>query len=200
MGRMHQPGLGIFPVWLGKSRIMNTNTSSVNVPQAAYGWQRILLATAFIYPVWLLMVGTFDPAELSIGLIIAVLTAWLSKPHLHILDAIKWHPAIALYVLVYVGVFLWALLRSNLDVAARVLSPRLPINPAIVEVETHLRSDLGKLLLANCITLTPGTLTVDVFADRLQIHWIDSTPGRDMTHATASIAAQFEYYLSKFIK
>lgn len=180
--------------------MMTVNSATQDTSNVAPSWQRILLATALIYPFWLLMVGNFAPAELLVGLLVAFFTAWLSKQHLHILEAVKWHPAMPLHLLIYLSIFLWALLRANLDVARRVLSPNLPINPAIVEVETALQSDLGKLLLANSITLTPGTLTVDVIDHHLQVHWIDSSSGQDTQHATASIAAQFEYYLSKLVK
>ncbi len=177
---------------------MTSNTVSSSV--SSFNGARFLWATLLIYPLWLLMVGSFDPAEMLVGVLVALLTAGLSQKHLHVLDDFKWHPLMPLYLLIYFGIFLWALLRANLDVAGRVLSPRLPINPAIVEVETQLQSDLAKLFLANSITLTPGTLTIDVIDQRLQVHWIDSAAGQDMQHATASIAAQFEYHLSKFMK
>ncbi len=180
--------------------MMTTNPATQSTSSATPTWQRVLLASALIYPFWLLMVGNFAPAELLVGLAVAFFTAWLSKQHLYILDALKWQPAMPLHLVVYLGVFLWALIRANIDVARRVLSPHLPINPAIVTVETQLQSDLGKLLLANSITLTPGTLTVDVVGNHLQVHWIDSSSGQDMRHATALIAARFEYYLSKLAK
>jgi len=179
---------------------MTANLATQNSSNPPLNWQRFLIAITLIYPFWLLMVGTFDPAELLVGLLVACLTAWLSKQHLHILDAFKWHPAMLFYLIIYISIFLWTLVRANIDVARRVLSPSLPIDPGIVEVETHLQSDLGKLLLANSITLTPGTLTVDIIDNRLQVHWIDSCSGQDIHHATASIAAQFEYHLSKLVR
>ena len=57
--------------------------------------------------------------------------------------------------------------------ARRVLSPSLPLSPEIVEVQTGLESSLGKLLLANSVTLTPGTLAVDVIDDRILVHWVE---------------------------
>ena len=74
----------------------------------------------------------------------------------------------------YIFVFLGELIKSNFDVAARVANPKLPINPGIVKVKTKLKSKLGRIMLANSITLTPGTLTVDIDEDtnELYIHWI----------------------------
>ena len=92
-----------------------------------------------------------------------------------------------------------ALVRANFDLAARVLSPSLPIRPAMVEVRTSLKSPLGKMLLANTITLTPGTLTVDVIGDRLLVHWVYCPEGMSTEEATAQIAARFEKHLGGFL-
>ena len=84
--------------------------------------------------------------------------------------------------------------------ARRILSPGLPIYPAVVEVHTELRSSLGKLLLANCITLTPGTLTIDVVNDTLRIHWIDARDAMDIEQATRQIAERFEKQLMGVVR
>jgi len=65
------------------------------------------------------------------------------------------------------------MLLANLDVAFRVLHPKIPIRPGIVKVKPGIKSDMGKLLLANSITLTPGTLSMDYIGDDLYIHWIN---------------------------
>ena len=86
------------------------------------------------------------------------------------------------------------LIKSNLDVARRVISPSIPINPGIVEIKTNLKSGIGRMLLANSITLTPGTLTVDIKDDRLFIHWIDVSSS-ETGAATKEISGKFEKYL-----
>jgi len=72
----------------------------------------------------------------------------------------------------YVPRFLWECLKANFDVAYRVLHPSLPINPGIVKVKTVLRSEVGLTFLANSITLTPGTMSVDIDKDNgvLYVH------------------------------
>jgi multicomponent Na+:H+ antiporter subunit E len=92
------------------------------------------------------------------------------------------------------------LIRANLDMARRVISPGLLINPCMVEVRTQLRSDLGRMLLANSITLTPGTLSVRVQDDHLLVHWIDSPRGIDIDAATRQIAEGFESHIRGFLK
>jgi multicomponent Na+:H+ antiporter subunit E len=83
---------------------------------------------------------------------------------------------------------------SNFDVARRVLSPKLDINPGIVKVRTRLKNPVGRLILANSITLTPGTLSVDIVDDHLYIHWVD-VKAQDVEQASRRIAASFEKFL-----
>jgi len=96
--------------------------------------------------------------------------------------------------LIFGGATVWELLKSNIDVALRVINPRLPINPGIVKVKTSLKSPLGRAVLANSITLTPGTLTVEMKNDYFYIHWIDVTSD-DIEGATKAIVSHFEKYL-----
>ncbi len=160
---------------------------------------RFVVATIVLFIVWLLLVGTISFSEIFVGIVVAAFTTWLASKHLLFLDDFKISRVAPWYILRYIGAFIFALLRANIDMARRVLSPQLPINPALVEVQTQLKSSLGKLVLANSITLTPGTLTVDVIENRLLVHWVDSTPGVDLEHATAAIAESFERHIREFL-
>jgi len=88
----------------------------------------------------------------------------------------------------------YAIIVSSFDVARRVVKKNIPINPGIVKVKTKLKSKLGRMILANSITMTPGTLTVEVQNDYYYIHWIDVT-ARDVESASQEIIAGFEKYL-----
>jgi multicomponent Na+:H+ antiporter subunit E len=88
------------------------------------------------------------------------------------------------------------MIKANLDVARRVISPSLPINPGIVKIKTRLKSDYAKMVLANSITLTPGTLSVDIVDDYIYIHWID-VKSTDPEQAFKDIAETFEKILIK---
>jgi multicomponent Na+:H+ antiporter subunit E len=83
------------------------------------------------------------------------------------------NPLRILYFLIYlVGPFFYAMAKANIDVAYRVITGK--INPGIVKIDPGLKSDLGITLLANSITLTPGTLSVDVDEENnLYVHWIN---------------------------
>jgi len=152
-----------------------------------------LLGMVFLYTVWILLAGT-SSQELVFGGITVLLIVLVFFDKLSLLGDISLTPKSIIYLPVYVFVFLWQLLKSNIDVAARVVSPKLPINPGIVKVRTNLISPIGRAVLANSITLTPGTLTVEMKDDFFYIHWIDITSD-DIEGATESIVRKFEKYL-----
>jgi len=155
---------------------------------------------AVLFLLWVLLAGTLRQDELIAGGVTAVLVTLIAGPRLAILGGVRLSPLAPVHLIRYLGVFFAALLRANLDVARRVLSPSLPIRPGVVEVQTRLRSSLGRMLLANSITLTPGTLTIDVLGDRLLVHWIDCSPGTDLAAATAAISESFERHIRGFLK
>jgi len=95
---------------------------------------------------------------------------------------------------VYIFILFWEIIKANFDVAFRVVHPSLPINPGVVIIKTNLKSDLAKTILANSITLTPGTFTLDIQEDRLLIHWID-VKAIDIEKTTKIIGDKFEKYL-----
>jgi multicomponent Na+:H+ antiporter subunit E len=86
--------------------------------------------------------------------------------------------------------------KANVDVAYRVLHPRMPIRPGIVKIRTRIKSEAGRVFLANSITLTPGTLSVDLSGDVLYIHWI-YVRETDMGKATEAIIGRFESLIMK---
>jgi multicomponent Na+:H+ antiporter subunit E len=97
----------------------------------------------------------------------------------------------------YVPVFFFYMLVANLDVVYRVIHPLMPIKPGIVKVRTTLKSESARTALANSITLTPGTLTVDITDDGfLYVHWINVRE-TDVEGATQRIVRRFETFLSK---
>ena len=162
--------------------------------------QHTAFSFVFAFVFWLLLVGSLDPQELVAGILVATAVAALSSGRQPILAGIRLRAGAPLAFIAYLGSLLVALLRANLDMARRVLSPALPIRPVLVRINTSLRSDLGRLVLANSITLTPGTLTVDVEGDALLVHWIDCPPGTDIATATQTIASGFERHLRGFLQ
>lgn len=163
--------------------------------------QRHLLAVFVVSMiVWLLMTASLDTARLVAGLLVAATVTLLSLDRTPILAGLRFGPQAPLALLRYLGSFATALVKANIDMARRVLSPSVPLNPAVVTVRTELQSDLGRLVLANSITLTPGTLSVDLDGDRLLVHWVDCTTCGDLEKTTRTIAADFERHLRGFLR
>ncbi len=160
------------------------------------GFIIFLIVTALT---WLLLTGTLKKDELIIGGFSLVLIAVLFYGYSDLYRAVKITPKIILFYPLYLFIFLKELLKANIDVALRVINPALPINPGIVAVKTDLKSPLSKLILANSITLTPGTLTVDIKDDTLFIHWID-VRNKDIESVTKDISSKFEKILKEIVE
>ncbi len=149
--------------------------------------------------VWCLLTWVPDWQHILIGIIASVFVTFLAKDLFIERPSQLRHPKRYWYFIVeYLPVFFLEIIKANFDVAMRVLHPRLPINPGIVRVKTRLKSDTALTFLANSITLTPGTMTVDIDRENgiLYIHWID-VKAEDVNKATKIIVERFERILSK---
>ena len=148
-----------------------------------------------LFVIWILITGT-ESQELILGLFSAVLITFVFSQKADIFEDIKLNPRSVYYALIYIFIFFYELIKSNIDVAGRVIKPELPINPGIVKVKTKLKSKLGRIILANSITLTPGTLTVETRDNDFYIHWIDVS-GENIEEVTDQIVNKFEKYLEE---
>jgi multicomponent Na+:H+ antiporter subunit E len=157
-----------------------------------------LLSVALLTAVWLLLTYPFSVQELLAGAVAAVIISILPTGAAGVLREVRVSPKAVAAAIAFLSVFLGALIRANLDVAFRVLKPSLPISPGIVRIRTSLRTPLARTLLANSITLTPGTITVDTRDDLFYVHWI-SVADEDIEAATRKIVGDFERYLEVFL-
>ena len=140
---------------------------------------------------WLAYTTSFAAEEMIIGIIIATLLSLFTyKSFTQIKSDNNIFKRIISFI-AYIPIFIIEMVKANIDVARRVINPNLPINPGIVKINTDLSSDYAKLFLANSITLTPGTLTMDVKDDSLYIHWID-VASSDKDEQKEQIAGKFE--------
>lgn len=149
---------------------------------------------AILFVTWLALNNSLAPDVLVVGLIATGFITVLFRRNLAVLSEFRFTPAALLAALKFFFYFLKELVKSNLNLASIVLSPALPLNPGIVKVRTRLKSPMGRLLLANAITLTPGTLTVEMDGEWLYIHWV-TVESTDLADATQSIVAGFERHL-----
>ena len=119
---------------------------------------------------WLLWSGIYKPLLLWLGAFSCALSLYIAhrvgffeqSTGLHLLPRL---PRFSLWLLVEI-------VKSSLEVVRLVLDPKLPISPTVVEIEAEPEDDVGQVLLANSITLTPGTVTLDVFDNRLLVHCV----------------------------
>ncbi len=149
---------------------------------------RLLFWTIFLFIIWSALTMSLNPQELLAGITVSFIIALLYVKNYPTDDTFSFSP---LSYIIYLIVFIKNLILSNWDVAKRVIDPKLPINPGIIAIKTNLKEDYKKLMLANSITLTPGTITIDVQDDTLFIHWIDVTTS-DIKQAGEEIAGDFE--------
>lgn len=158
---------------------------------------RRIILILFSFAIWLVLSWSLDWQHLIIGGVVAIVTGLMfgylfKNESLKILQIHRWF-----WMVVYIPVFVWEMAKANIDVASRVLLGNLrPIKPGIVKVKTKLKSEMGKTFLANSITLTPGTFTVDLKDEYLYIHWI-YVRNTDISKATQDIVSRFETLLIK---
>lgn len=155
---------------------------------------RYLYTVLILFIIWMFLTSSFDPQELVMGVIFSLIVGALTYEVFTEKGLANLNPRRIAYFVAYIPYFIWAMIMANLDVAYRVLHPKRPINPGIVECKTMLTNNTGKLLLANSITLTPGTITLDVKGDRYFIHWID-VKDESVEGASESITKPFEKFL-----
>ncbi|NEV63693.1 Na+/H+ antiporter subunit E [Thiorhodococcus minor] len=147
-----------------------------------------------LFIVWLGLTNSLDPQELVAGLLISAAVVWLAIPAQRAgASERSWR---LLPLLAYLPVFLKNLVLANIDVARRVLSPSLPINPGIVRVKTGLTAPYQRLILANSITLTPGTVTLEMEGEDMYVHWID-VQQTDPEGAGAAIKEEMERAIAR---
>jgi len=152
-----------------------------------------------ILVLWLLITFNLESSNLIVGSVVALITAlvfgkgFLQNPKKF------FQPQRYFWIIVYLFIFVWECIKANFDVAYRVLSPSMPIKPGIVKVKTSLKTDIGKTFLANSITMTPGTITVDFIDDEFYIHWI-YVSSQDPKEYTNKILGRFEKYLKRIFE
>jgi multicomponent Na+:H+ antiporter subunit E len=157
-----------------------------------------LSAFILLFAFWLLLSFSLDPGFLVAGVVLTLIVVLLTQgkyPHKEwLLSPLRWF-----WMIIYIPYFLYYCVKANLDVAYRVVHPDVPIRPGIVKVTTSLKSNLGKTFLANSITLTPGTLTVDMVGSDVYVHWINVDTD-DPDEQTREIVQRFEGLLKRIFE
>ena len=140
---------------------------------------RTISLTVALFVLWLLLSGHYEPLIVILGLLSCVFVAWVA----HRMDVVdrEGHPIhLTWRAATYWPWLLWQIVKSNVDVARIVLSPRMPIERQIVWVRASQVDDLGYVIYGNSITLTPGTVTIDLIDDKIGVHALSDAFAEDL--------------------
>jgi multicomponent Na+:H+ antiporter subunit E len=138
--------------------------------------------------------------DLAVGAFVALSVTWVVGRRRRG-EGNRWlQPQRYLWAAIYAFVLAAYIVIANLEVAYRVLHPSMPIRPGIVKVKTRLRQPSARAALCNSITLTPGTLVVDLHRDgTLMVHWI-YVRSEDEEIAAERIIGRFEWFIERIFE
>jgi len=145
-----------------------------------------------MYGLWLVLSGFFKPLLLVLGALSCVIVLWVAH---HVVDR-EGHPVhLTWRALPYWGWLGWEIAKTSVELALIILNPKLPISPRLVRVRASQKSELGQVIYANSITLTPGTVTVDLVDGALEVHALtkaaaDSLASGDMDRRVSAMMGE----------
>lgn len=123
--------------------------------------------------VWLLLSGHFEVLLLSFGAVSLLICALIAR-RMDVID----HEGVPLHLSLWIPRYwlwlAWEIVKANIDVARLVIDPKLPIAPQLFRTKASQRTDLGQVIYANSITLTPGTVSVDLDPGIIEVHAISA--------------------------
>ena len=140
-------------------------------------YRLVMLAIALV-AVWLIWSGLYKPLIIGLGVLSVALTLWLSV-RMDLTNRAFFALDLVPRLLGFWAWLLVEIIRSNFKVAAIILSPRLPISPVMVKMLPPTQGIVGQATLANSITLTPGTLTVDAHEGEFIVHCLTEAGARE---------------------
>jgi multicomponent Na+:H+ antiporter subunit E len=144
-----------------------------------YTLRRKLVLLIFLAAAWMLWSGFFKPLLLGLGVFSCLLTYVVVKRMGYFNDQFfALHFSFRLF-----SFWLWLgreVIRSSIDVARIVISPSLPISPRVIEIKVTAQHPVDQVILANSITLTPGTLALDLHNGVIKVHALTEAGARDL--------------------
>ncbi len=138
------------------------------------------ISLAFIcFALWLLLSGHYVPLMLALG-ILATLIVVAIAVRMEISNREGQPVHLLPMILSYWPWLLWQIVKANFVVARCILTPSLPVKPTLIKVKASQKSRLGKVIYANSITLTPGTVSIDNKGDEIEVHALTRTSAQDL--------------------
>lgn len=124
---------------------------------------------AVLFGLWLLLSGHYTPLLLGFGVASCALVVLISA-RMDVVDR-EGHPIhLGPRALTYWPWLLVEIVKANIDVAKRIVDPKLPISPTMLRVKASQKTEVGRVIYANSITLTPGTVSVELEGDMIEVH------------------------------
>jgi multicomponent Na+:H+ antiporter subunit E len=139
----------------------------------------LLNVSLVLYAVWLLWSGHYNALLMTLGLLSCGFVVWISH-RMRVLDAEGQPNHLLPRAVLYVPWLIKEIVLANLDVAKRVLSPSMPISPTLTRVKVTQKTDLGRVIYANSITLTPGTISLLLEGDTITVHALSAGGAEDL--------------------
>lgn len=129
----------------------------------------IISLGGLLFGLWLLLSGHYEALLIAFGLVSCIVVVLIAT-RMDVVDHESFPVHLTGRSLTYVPWLLKEIAKANFDVARIILDPRLPISPRTARFRGTQRTDLGRVIYANSITLTPGTITTGVYGDEFEIH------------------------------
>jgi multicomponent Na+:H+ antiporter subunit E len=149
-------------------------------------WRRFVVQAVFLYAVWLLLSGHYDLFHLVLGAISVGLVLLMNRtilPFVSLEGSESGRLRISRYVL-YIPWLAWEMILAGTHVARVVLSPRMEIRPALIRFKSRQPNNLARVILGNSITLTPGTLTIELDGDEFLVHALTEETARGLLNGS----------------
>lgn len=141
---------------------------------------KFAMTFCLLFAFWLLLSGKFDLFHITLGVICSIFVSWFSYDLLFANIRLGDTWTIFRRFVMYIPWLLYEIIISNFHVASLALRPKMPISPRIIRFKSKLESDISYVTLANSITLTPGTVTMDIEGDELVVHALDRKVAEDL--------------------
>ena len=141
--------------------------------------KRALSLFLLLFAFWLLLSGHYDLWFIGLGFISSASAVFLAR-RMGIVDAEGLPLDLVPGLLRYAPWLFGTVIQANFDVARRILHPRLPITPTVIRVPAEQRTAPGRVSYANSITLTPGTISLEVSDDEIEVHALSVDAAEDL--------------------
>ncbi len=155
------------------------NRQGNNEEQSSGYWSRAVFLAVLLMLAWLLWSGLFKPLLLALGVFSSVLVVYLAH-RMRLFDTHAFDLRYLVRLLPYWGWLSTEILKSSLEVTRVVLSRKPPISPTVAEFDSLCKEPMDQAVLGNSITLTPGTLTLQIVDGRFVVHALTEAGARDI--------------------